>query len=102
MWRGTLDAHRVCVLTENLALVPDSRCYAIRGGAKDLQGWDAATVILARSHNLIAAIIGGLGKDVDIDDLLIEHPLAKREAPKAPQTLADLMHGSLTDFFGGA
>ncbi|WP_307460881.1 hypothetical protein [Microbacterium testaceum] len=92
----------MCVLTEHLALIPDSRCFGLLGGAKELQGWDAATIVLARSHNLIAAIVGGFSKDVNIDDLLIEFPGSKAAAPAAPQTLAELMNGSLTDFFGSA
>ncbi|MCJ1709225.1 hypothetical protein [Microbacterium sp. VKM Ac-2923] len=103
MWRGKVDAHRINLLTEHLALIPDSRVFALRGGASELQGWNAQAVLTARVHNLIAGLVAGLSKDVKISDLLIEYPGAKAAAEaEQPKTLADLMHGtSLADFFVG-
>lgn len=96
------------MLTEQLVLNPHSRVFAIRGGTPELQGWDAATVMAARTHNLIAQLIAGLGGDsVDIKDLLIEYP-GRKEAEPIPvaSTLSDFIerfvdNGAMTEFMYG-
>jgi len=91
----------VIILIEHLALNPHSRVFAIRGGTPELQGWDATTVINARTHNLIAALIGGLGGQ-DMTDMLIDYPGSKNVEPE-PQNLAEFIRrhvdgGGLNDF----
>lgn len=103
MWRGKLDAYRVVLHAEHLALVPESRVFALRGGTSELQGWNTQAVLTARVHNLIAGIVAGLSKDVNVADLVIPYPGAEAAAKaEQPKTLAELMHGtSLADFFVG-
>lgn len=109
MWAGTLSAHHVVVLAENLVLNARSRVFAIRGGTPELQGWDAHTVIAARTHNLIAGLIAGLSRNTDLDALLIAYPAAaqhKHEPEAAEQTLADFIRthidtGRMEEFMYG-
>jgi len=83
-WTGEQPVGHIIALTEHLALNPQSRVFAIRGGAPDLQGWDAATVVAARTHNLIAGLIAGLsGPKFKLEDILIEYPGPKTEAEEA-------------------
>lgn len=84
VWTGLEDPAHVIALTEHLMLNPMSRVFAIRGGAPELQGWDASTIVQARMHNLLAGLIAGLaGKDFKLDDVLIEYPGRKVEAEEA-------------------
>ncbi|GAA2577291.1 hypothetical protein [Microbacterium binotii] len=107
VWDGHLDPAHVIVLTAQLQLNPRSRVFAIRGGAPEMQGWDAATVIAARTHNLILSLIGGLSKGQDIKPHLIEYPgrnVAEEEA--VPKTLAEFISthidtGRFDAFMGG-
>lgn len=86
-------------------LNPHSRVFAIRGGAPDLQGWDAATVIAARTHNLIASLIAGLSKGDPDPTMFIQYPGATSEATTPteikPATLADLSVTGFTKFMYG-
>lgn len=86
-------------------LNPQSRVYALRGGAQELQGWDAATVIAARTHNLIAGLVAGLsGGDVDMADLTIDYPGSSTSAEAEPErqmTLAEFSVGAFTEFMYG-
>ena len=98
MWSGDLPVRHVIVLSEHLTLNPHSRVFAIRGGSPELQGWDSATVIAARTHNLIASLILGLSKDKKTD-LFIEYPGAeKHQADVQPRTIAELLAGPLAKF----
>lgn len=97
MWLGREDAWHVIVLAEQLVLNPHSRVFALRGGAPDMQGWDASAVIAARTHNLIAMLIAGLSSGTDINDLLIEYPSAPQDKAE-PQTLAELLQGGMGFF----
>jgi hypothetical protein len=98
VWDGIEDAWHVVVLTEQLVLNPQSRVFAARGGTPELQGWDQHTIVLARTHNLLAGIVAGLSKGTDLEDLLIAYPKAKPEKAPEPKTLAELMSGSM-EFF---
>jgi len=71
-----------------------------------MQGWDINTVLAARTHNLMAGIVAGLGgRGVKIDDLLVDFPAPKSVAPDPePRTLAEFIaqrvdNGQLGDFF---
>ena len=108
VWAGRVSAYHVIVLIGQLAADPHTRMYALAGGNPELQGWDANTVLAARTHNLIAGIVAGLGgKRIKLDDLLIDFPAPARadEAEEAePKTLADFIAqrvdtGQLGDFF---
>lgn len=80
-------------------LNPRSRVFAIRGGAPDLQGWDAATVIAARTHNLIAGLLQGLSGEKN-EDMFVDYPGVKPEE-KQPATLAELTTAGFTQFMYG-
>lgn len=95
-----MPARHVVALTQHLELNPYSRVYAIRGGSPELQGWDQATLIAARTHNLIAALISAFSKGEPSDDLFIDYPGATREL-KQPKTLADITVGGFNKFMYG-
>src|SRR5690606_33790985 len=99
VWNGTLSVRHVLWLAENLVLNPHSRAFAIRGGSPELQGWDAATVIAARTHNHIVALIQGLSGSHD-PDMYIDYPGSKPEE-KQPATLAELTVAGFTQFMYG-
>lgn len=98
MWAGTLSAYHVIVLTEHLVLNPHSRVFAIRGGSLELQGWDQATVVAVRTHNLILSLIQGLSGTHDPAGF-IDYPGAKPEE-KQPATIAEL-YGVVDRFMDG-
>ena len=100
MWDGKVPVRHVLYLAEHLSLNPRSRVFAIRGGAPDLQGWDAATVIQARTHNLIASLIQGLSKGEPNPDMFINYPGVKPEE-KQPATIAELSVAGFTEFMYG-
>lgn len=102
MWAGTLPVHHVIALTEHLNLNPHSRVFAERGGTPELQGWDAATVIAARTHNLIASLIQGLS-GAEHPEMFIDYPGAPVETVEIrPATLAELTPAKFDRFmFGG-
>ena len=79
-------------------LNPHSRVFAIRGGSPELQGWDAATAVAVRTHNLIAQLIEGLsGKKYP--EMFIQWPGDEStETTEQPKTLAELMAGPLDRF----
>ena len=80
-------------------LNPHSRVYAIRGGSPELQGWDAATIIAARTHNLIVSVIQGLSGTND-PELYVDYPGVKPEE-KQPTTLAELSIAGFNQFMYG-
>lgn len=93
-----MPVRHVVYLAEHLVLNPHSRVYAIRGGSPELQGWDAATVVAVRTHNLIASLIQGLAGEKD-PGMFIDWPGAeKAETEIQPKTLAELMGGALDKF----
>ncbi len=100
-----MPVRHVLYLAEHLVLNPHSRVFAIRGGAPDLQGWDAATVIAARTHNLIASLIAGLSKGDPDPAMFIKYPgvtEAEMEPTEIrPATLADLTVGGFAKFMYG-
>lgn len=98
MWAGTLSAYHVIVLTEHLVLNPHSRVFAIRGGSLELQGWDQATVVAVRTHNLILSLIQGLSGHHD-PEAFIDYPGATPEE-KQPATIAEL-YGVVDRFMDG-
>lgn len=100
MWDGKQPVRHVLYLAEHLALNPHSRVFAIRGGSPELQGWDAATVIAARAHNLIASLIQGLSKGPANPEMFIDYPGAKPEE-KQPATIAELSVAGFTEFMYG-
>lgn len=104
MWWGDLPVRHVLYLAEHLVLNPHSRVFAIRGGDPALQGWDAAAVIAARTHNLIASIIAGFMKEPD-DSIFIRYPGSTPEEtqPKEirPATLADITAAGFSKFMYG-
>lgn len=89
------------MLTEQLLLNPHSRVFALRGGTPELQGWDANTVVAARSHNLIASLIAALSTGVDLESLLINYPKAADVAPAGPKTLAEFSEVAFQQFMYG-
>lgn len=89
------------VLTEQLLLNPHSRVFALRGGTPDLQGWDASTIVGARTHNLIAGLMAGLSKGLDLDSLIITYPKAETVAPQGPTTLAEFSVSGFEQFMYG-
>lgn len=98
MWTGALPVHHVIILTEHLVLNPHSRIYAIRGGSPELQGWDAATVVAVRTHNLIVSLIQGLAGKKD-PEMFIDWPgHEKHETTVQPKTIAELLSGALDNF----
>ena len=105
MWAGKVSAYHVIVLIGQLATDAHTRVYALAGGNPELQGWDANTVLAARTHNLIAGIVAGLGgKRVNLDDLLVDFPGPKQPDLPEPKTLADFIAqridtGQVGDFF---
>ena len=99
-----MPAWHVVVLVEHLVLNPQSRVFALRGGTPELQGWDAATVIAARTHNLIAGLVAGLaGGDVKMADLTIDYPgsTSAEAEPERQMTLAEFSVGAFTEFMYG-
>jgi hypothetical protein len=98
VWEGREDAWHVVILAEQLVRNPHSRVHAIRGGTPELQGWDANTIVLARTHNLIAGLIAGLSSGANLDDILITYPAPEPEQKPEPQTLAELFAGGLGFF----
>lgn len=80
-------------------LNPHSRVYAIRGGSSELQGWDAATIVAVRTHNLIASLVQGLSGKQD-PEMFIDYPGVERQENTIlqPATLADLVGGALEKF----
>lgn len=105
MWAGTLPCRHVLYLAEHLTLNPHSRVFAIRGGAPELQGWDAAAVIAARTHNLIASVVAGLSKGEHDPAMFIQYPGATSEETQPreiqPATLADLTAVGFSKFMYG-
>lgn len=103
VWTGELAVAHVIALTEHLVLNPMSRVFAIRGGAPELQGWDAATVVAARTHNLLAGLVAGFAGDkFPLDDILIEYPGRKAEAEEAVvPTIAEFSAAMFTKFMHG-
>lgn len=101
VWTGRVSAYHVIILTEQLLLNPHSRVFALRGGNADLQGWDVATVVAARAHNLLAGLIAGLSKGVDLESLLITYPTAEVAAPPTPMTLAEFSVSGFQQFMYG-
>lgn len=105
MWFGDLPARHVIYLSEHLALNPHSRVFAIRGGAPDLQGWDTAAIIAARTHNLIASVVAGLMKGDPDESMFVQYPGATPEEtqPKEirPATLADITAAGFSKFMYG-
>ena len=99
VWTGDLSVRHVIVLTEHLMLNPHSRVYAIRGGSPELQGWDAATVVAVRTHNLIVSLLQGLSGKKD-PEMFIDYPGAEEHENTIlqPATLADLVGGALEKF----
>lgn len=100
-----LPVRHVLYLAEHLALNPHSRVFAIRGGAPDLQGWDTAAVIAARTHNLIASVVAGLSKGDPDPAMFIHYPGVTEEETQVteirPATLADLSVAGFTKFMYG-
>lgn len=100
-----MPVRHVLYLAEHLVLNPHSRVFAIRGGAPDLQGWDAAAVIAARTHNLIASVIAGLSKDDPDPAMFIHYPGVTSEETQPleirPATLADLSVAGFAKFMYG-
>lgn len=105
MWAGKVSAYHVIVLIGQLAADANTRVYALAGGNPDLQGWNANTILAARTHNLIAGIVAGLGgKRVNLDDLLVDFPAPKAAELPEPKTLAEFIaqrvdSGAVGDFF---
>ncbi|MCZ4066427.1 MULTISPECIES: hypothetical protein [Microbacterium] len=105
MWAGKVSARHIVVLTGQLTANPHSRVFALAGKNPELQGWDTATAIAARTHNLIAGLLAGLAKGVDLDAVLITYPSADEpDAEPTQQSLADFIRthidgGVLEDFF---
>lgn len=99
MWDGTVSAKHVIILAEHLVLNPHSRVFAIRGGSPELQGWDAATIAIVRTHNLIASLLQGLSGKKD-PEMFIDYPGAEERENTIlqPATLADLVGGALEKF----
>ena len=99
VWTGRLSARHVVILTNQLVLNPNSRVYALKGGASDLQGWTTEATIAARTHNLIAGILAGFSKGVSASDLLIEHPAVRvANEVKQPKTLAEFSISGFNSF----
>jgi hypothetical protein len=98
VWAGKVPAHHVIILTEHLVLNPHSRVYAIRGGSPELQGWDAATVVAVRTHNLLASLLQGLAGQKD-PGMFIDWPGREtHETTLQPKTIAELLAGVLDNF----
>lgn len=95
-----MPVRHVLYLTEHLAMNPQSRVFAIRGGTPELQGWDAQTVIIARMHNLIASLIQGLSQGEPNPDMFVDYPGAKPEE-KQPATIAELSVAGFNQFMYG-
>lgn len=74
VWAGTQPARHVNGLINHLLLMPQSRIFAIEQGHIGWMGWDVNTSILASQHNLIASLVGGFSKDVDVKSLLVRAP----------------------------
>lgn len=53
-----------------------------------MQGWDQATIVAVRTHNIIMSLIQGLSGNHD-PDAFIDYPGAKPEE-KQPATIAEL------------
>lgn len=99
MWEGKVPVRHVIYLAQHLVLNPHSRVYAIRGGSPELQGWDAATVVAVRTHNLIASLIQGLAGKKD-PGMFIDWPGAeKHETTLQPATIAELLNSGALDKF---
>ncbi|MFJ4173412.1 hypothetical protein [Microbacterium sp. NPDC089696] len=93
-----MSVRHVIYLSEHLVLNPHSRVFAIRGGSPELQGWDSATIVAVRTHNLIVSLIQGLAGQKD-PEMFIDWPGAeKAETTVQPKTLAELMAGALDNF----
>lgn len=88
VWAGTLSAHHVGVLAQHLVRNPHSRVFAKRAGSPDLQGWDQATIVAVRTHNLIASLLQGLSGKHD-PEVFIDYPGVTPEE-KQPATIAEL------------
>lgn len=99
MWRGRLSPRHVVILTHQLVRTPNSRTFAIKGGTDELKGWDTLTVISARTHNLIAALLQGLSNGKKQDGIFIDFP----RKPEEPQlkTLADFSVTAFNRFMFG-
>jgi hypothetical protein len=98
VWDGKVSVRHVIILAEHLVLNPHSRVYAIRGGSPELQGWDAATVVAVRHHNLMVSLIQGLSGQKD-PSMYIDWPGAEdHETTIQPQTIAELLAGPLNAF----
>lgn len=99
VWTGRLSVRHVLYLANHLVLNPHSRVFAIRGGSPELQGWDAATVVAVRTHNVIVSLIQGLAGKSN-PDMFIDWPGAKQaeEAAVQPRTIAELLSGALDNF----
>lgn len=95
-----MPVRHVLILANHLVLNPQSRVFAIRGGTPELQGWDASTVIQARTHNIIMSLILGLGKQQAEPGMFIDYPGSKPEE-KQPATIAELTVSGFTEFMYG-
>lgn len=99
MWTGAVSVRHVIYLSEHLVLNPHSRVFAIRGGSPELQGWDQATIVAVRLHNLLAGLIQGLSGEKN-PDMFIDWPGAEKTETTTyqPATLAELIAGPLDKF----
>lgn len=102
VWTGALSPSHAYILAQHLKRNPHSRVFAIHGGTPELQGWDAAAIIAARKHNLIAALFQGFSKDKS-RDIFIDYPTAPEQVHSTyrPATLAELTDGHVNNFMYG-
>ena len=100
MWAGRVAARHVAILTHQLITNRNSRVFAIHGGTPELQGWDTPTMIQARTHNLIAGLLAGLGGG-KTDGLYIEYPKPPQAEVAQPKTLAEFSVAGFNRFMYG-
>ncbi len=88
MWEGKLAANRVVSLTLTLLSDPNSRVFAIREGEPRTRGWDENTLLLARTHNLIASFIASQSKKKPPPEFWVEYP--KKKVEEQPKTFREM------------
>lgn len=100
VWAGRVSARHVVIVTRQLALNPHSRTFATRNGDALAQGWDAATVIAARTHNVLVGFLSGFGGEPN-DELFVKFPGVDKPEVEQPKTLAEFSDIGFTRFIYG-
>ncbi len=74
-----------------------SRCFAIRGGNPELQGWDTHAVLQARLINTVLAVVG-----VKDEAAFVQYPGREKDEEVLPfKTIAEFSEAAFGRFMYG-